>query len=382
MVSSPDSIDIRPIGNSKAELNTFTRIQADIWPSPSTGILPLREEMRAVLADSNPFWNRARRQLWIASRAGRPVGRIAAILDPAHLATHGEACAYFGFFDSIDDPGISKTLFDHAFAWSTLQGASHIRGPMNPNINEECGLLIDGFDLPNAVMMPHNPAWYPRLIEHAGFSKAKDLVGFDIRIDDSPTDRLARLRNLCRRRCPDVQLRPITRRSLKTDLPALKEIYNDAWEKNWSAIPMAHGEIDFLAQRLAPLIREGLVWIAESSGAAAGLLVIVPDVNPALAPLRGRLLSPALLGALPTLLGWRCPERMRLIALGVKAPFRRRGLEGWMFAEAVEAARRIGFIHCEASWVLEDNLPVHQLAALFQGRITRRYRIYDRPLPR
>ena len=382
MASSHDRIEIRPVGPSKSELNAFIRTQALLWPSSSPAILPLDAEVRSVLSDSNPFWSRARRQLWIASRAGRPVGRIAAILDPAHQATHDESCAYFGFFECIDDVRVSEPLFQHARTWAGQQGASRIRGPMNPNINEECGLLIDGFDLPNAVMMPHNPPWYPRLIEHAGFSKAKDLVGFDIRIDDSPTDRLARLRDLCRRRFPDVVLRPVTRRSLKADLPALKEIYNDAWEKNWSAIPMSPGEIDFLAERLAPLIRDGLVWIAESSGIAAGLLLIVPDVNPALARLRGRLLSPALLGALPTLLGWRCPERMRLIALGVKAPFRRRGLEGWMFAEAVEAARRIGFIHCEASWVLEDNLPVHQLAALFHGRITRRYRLYDQILSR
>jgi GNAT superfamily N-acetyltransferase len=143
---------------------------------------------------------------------------------------------------------------------------------------------------------------------------------------------------------------------------------------------MTSEEIDFLAERLEPLLVPGLVWMATVDGAPAGLLLAVPDLNEALGPLRGSLLTPALLGALPMLLGWRRPQRFRLIALGVLEQYRGRGLEGWMFAETLLAAEAMGFTGCEASWVLEDNLPVHQLAGLFSARITRRYRIYDRVL--
>lgn len=380
MPASPVTLDCLGADPAPRVLRRFARVQHDLAPPSQVAVLPLLAEVAKVLSRANPHWQRASRQLWIARRHGRDAGRVAAILDPEHERIHGQRCAYFGFFESIHDPAISRALLGAAVEWASQQGAEIVRGPLNPNINEECGLLVEGFDLPNAVMMPHNPPWYPELVEDAGFSKAKDLVGFDIRVADSPSERLQRVRQLVQRRFPGITLQAITRRNLRTFLPALTHVYNAAWERNWSAIPMTPDEIRFLAERLEPLLVDGLVWIALVQGQPAGLLLMVPDINPALRALRGRLLSPALPGALPTLLGWTRPGRFRLIALGVTPPHRRRGLEGWLFAEGVEAAQRLGFTECEASWVLEDNLPVHQLAAQFQGRITRRYRIYDRKI--
>ena len=366
--------------NSRRDVAAFCRLQAHFSGAEPQCVLPLRMEIEKVLSDTNPFWQHAERQLWIAHRNGQPVGRIAAILDTVHEHESGERCAFFGFFESIDDSAVSRALLDTATRWSTERGAVRIRGPFNPNINEECGLLVEGFDLPNAVMMPHNPPFYGPRIEEAGFVKAKDLVAFDLTLADSPHARLIRLRDGLRRRSPGVELRSITRKTLKSDLPDLKTIYNSAWERNWSAVPMTSEEIDFLAERLEPLLVPGLVWMATVGGAPAGLLLAVPDLNEALGPLRGSLLTPAIFGALPMLLGWRRPQRFRLIALGVLEQYRGRGLEGWMFAETLLAAEAMGFTGCEASWVLEDNLPVHQLAGLFSARITRRYRIYDRVL--
>lgn len=374
-------IHLLPVGATPREVVEFARVQHDLAGPCAVAVLPLISEVAKVLSNSNPFWQRADRQLWIARRHGQPVGRVAAILDPEHHRIHGERCAYFGFFESIQDPAVARALLDAVVEWARLRGATRVRGPLNPNLNEECGLLVEGFHLPNAVMMPHNPTWYPDLVESALFRKAKDLVAFDIRVADSPAERLQRLRGVVRRRFPGLSLQPITRRNLRQQLPALTRVYNDAWERNWSAIPMSPDEIRFLADRLEPLLLDGLVWLALSNQEPAGLLLMVPDINPALRPLRGRLLTPAILPALPTLLGWRRPHRFRLIALGVTPPHRRRGLEAWMFAEGIEAAQSHGFSECEASWVLEDNLPVHQLAAQFQGRITRRYRIYDRDIP-
>lgn len=374
------ALTLQPVAPVPAQLRAFARVQHDLAPPHPQAVLPLLVEVEKVLSDANPFWARAGRALWIALRHGRPVGRVAAILDPLHESLHGERCAFFGFFESIDDPAVARALLDAAAAWARSVGAQRLRGPLNPNLNEECGLLVEGFHLPNAVMMPHNPSFYPRLVESSGLAKAKDLVAFDILVANSPAERLQRIRHVVQRRFQGLSLRPVTRANLRSLLPQLTHVYNAAWERNWSAIPMSPAEIRFLADRLAPLLVEGLVWLALLEGQPVGLLLMVPDINPALRPLRGRLLSPALFRALPTLLGWRLPRRFRLIALGVTAPHRRRGLEGWLFAEGVEAARRHGFTECEASWVLEDNLPVHQLAAQFHGTITRRYRIYDRTL--
>ena len=363
---------------SGRDLDCFCRIQTELSGREPHCVLPLRMEIAKVLSDANPFWQHAERALWIAWRGGRPVGRIAGILDHQHEREHGERCAFFGFFESVNDPVVAKALLDQAGRWATDRGATRVRGPMNPSINEECGLLVEGFDRPNAVMMPFNPSYYGSLVEGAGYVRSKDLVAFDMLLSDSPLERLVRLRNGLRRRSAGVELRAITKKTLKSDLPDLKRIYNSAWERNWSAVPMSAEEIDFLAERLEPLLVQGMVWLASVKGEPAGLLLAVPDLNEALGPLKGSLLTPALFGALPMLLGWRRPTRFRLIALGVLEQYRGRGLEGWMFAETLMAAQAMGYTGCEASWVLEDNLPVHQLAALFGAKITRRYRIYDR----
>ena len=109
---------------------------------------------------------------------GRVVGRIAAIKNDAHNQLHQDHVGFYGFFESIDDrrPGIA--LFDAAARWLRERGLDTMRGPMNPSINDECGLLVDGFDTPPVVLMPHNPSYYVPLHERYGFQKAKDLIAF------------------------------------------------------------------------------------------------------------------------------------------------------------------------------------------------------------
>jgi len=321
-------------------LDRFWRVMVGISGAEAACVLPLRIEVTGVLGSANPFWSQARRRLWIAQRDGRAVGRIAGGVSEQHQRTHGPGTAFFGYLECEDDPEAAGALFDTVARWARVEGCRHLLGPMNPNINEECGLLISGFGRANSVMMPHTPPHLPRLVEAAGFLKAKDLLVYDIDLARSPIERLDRFRKAAGRRAPEVRLTAVTQSNLTRMLPALKAIYNEAWGLNWSAMPMSGPEIDFLAQRLKPLLVEGLVWLAESSGQPAGLLLAIPDVNEVLGPLRGELLRPALLRALPVLLGWRRPRRFRLVALGVSSPYRRRGIEGMMFAETLAAARR------------------------------------------
>ena len=173
-------------------------------------------------------------------------------------------------------------------------------------------------------------------------------------------------------------MRAITKATAEVDVPKLKQIYNEAWEKNWGAVPLTDGEISLLAERLLPLVVQGLVWLAEEGSEVAGFLLAVPDANEIIQPLRGRLLSPGLWRALPYLAGWRQPRLFRVIALGTRPQFRRRGLEAMMLAETLHKARQIGFSGCEGSWILEDNTPVRRLLAAFSAVPYKTYRIYER----
>ncbi len=244
--------------------------------------------------------------LWVARRDGADVGRVAGIWDRHYTQRHAVPTAFFGFFESVHDPAVSRALLGAVNDWARARGLQRLLGPMNPTNNDECGLLVDGFQEPPAFMMPYNPPYYAALLEADGFRKAKDLLAFFVDLAAPPLERLNRLAEKTRRRCPELNFRPVRRRTLTTDLALIKQVYNAAWEDNWGFVPMTDAEINFMAARLKPLLVEGLVWLVEAPGdGPVAFMLALPDFNEVLKPLRGRLLRPALLRALPCLLGWR-----------------------------------------------------------------------------
>lgn len=363
-----------------ADRRRFLCLAKRLYRHDPLWVAPLDSEVHQVLAPNNPFFQHARMQLWIAVRDGEDVGRIAGIVDATHNAVHGERTAHFGFFESVDDGAVAAALFEAVSEWARTAGCDRLLGPMNPSINDEAGLLIDGFDSSPVLMMTYNPPSYRRLVEAAGFTKAKDLIAFYIDLAEAPAKRLERIAGDFRRRHPQLTVRPVLKSTVAADVPKLKRVFNEAWEKNWGAVPLTDGEINLLADRLVPLVVEGLVWIAEQGGEVAGFLLAVPDANEIIRPLQGKLLSPGLVRALPYLVGWKQPRLLRVVALGTRREFRRRGLEAMMFAETLRKAREIGFVGAEASWILEDNVPLLRLLEAFSAKPYKTYRVYERPV--
>ncbi len=375
------AIALVPLDHTRTrDRGRFLRVAHALYARDPHWVAPLDSEAHRVLAPSNPFFKHARIQLWVTVRDGRDVGRIAASLDATHNAVHRSRTVHFGFLESVDDPAVTGALFDAVVAWARAAGCDRVVGPMNPSINDECGLLVAGFDSPPVLMMTYNQSYLPALVEAAGFLKAKDLFAYYVDLAKAPTERLDRIAVDFRRRHPQTTVRPITKATVATDVPKLKRIYNEAWGKNWGAVPLTDGEIGLLAERLLPLVVEGLVWLAEEHDEVAGFLLAVPDGNEIIRPLHGRLLSPGLWRALPYLAGWRQPRLFRVIALGTRPKFRRRGLEALMFAETLRKARQLGFTGCEGSWILEDNLPIRRLLAAFSAEPYKTYRVYERPV--
>src|SRR5262245_9306488 len=155
--------------------------------------------------------------VWVAERDGHDVGSIAGIVDDHHNERHGEATAFFGFFEAVNDPSVSRLLFDAVRAWAARLGMQRLLGPMNPSINEECGLLVEGFDSPPVLMMTYNPPYYASLCEDAGLRPCKDLFAYHVSLDDSRLTRLDRLATRVLDRLPDVTIRPISKKSLPHD---------------------------------------------------------------------------------------------------------------------------------------------------------------------
>jgi hypothetical protein len=375
-----DPVQVVALRRSRREVNRFLEVSYPIYRDDSKWVAPLLMDLRKVFSDRNPFFQHADIQLWVAVRGGKDVGRIAAVEDRSFNARQAVPAAYFGFFESVNDPKVSGALFGAATSWATGRGLGRLLGPMNPSSNDECGLLVEGFESQPVFMMPYNPAYYAELVTGAGFRKSKDLLAFNIDLKQTPMQRLERVAARFARRQTDVHFRPVRRRTLLADLARVKEIYNEAWDDNWGFVPMTDGEIDFMAERLKPMLVEGLVWLAETEQEPVGFLLALPDYNEALKPLRGRLVGPGLFKFLAYLFRWKTPATVRVVILGVKEAYRNRGIESFMLVEGLKTGFRLGFTGCEASWILEDNVSVRRVIELFGGTPYKIYRLYEREL--
>jgi hypothetical protein len=342
---------------------------------------PLRMLTLEVLSPRNPVWRDADRALFVAERDGRVVGRIAAIENRAHNRFHGDRVGFFGWFDCVDDDAVAGALLAEGSGWLAARGLDRMRGPMNPNLNYECGMLVDDFAHRTAFLTPWNPAYYPALMERAGFATARDLLAYDVPLSHPPPHALPRYGPLAERALADgeVTFRNLSFRHWDRDVAAAWQVYDESWRGNWGYSPMPREEFVRAVRDLKFLVWPELTFGVEVAGRPAGICLCIPDFNDALVPvLDGRLLP----RALPLLLRARSLTRKaRVIALGTLSEHRVRGLFPVLIYELQRRAAARGLGPVEASWVLEDNVRMRRPIEWWGGTISRRWRIYERPVP-
>jgi ribosomal protein S18 acetylase RimI-like enzyme len=330
----------------------------------------------------NPFFEHAEAQYFLATRAGRLIGRIAAISNRLHNEVHGDKVGFFGFFECDYDQEAADALFAAAAAWLKAKGHDVMRGPASFSVNDECGLLVDGFDTPPTLMMPHNPPYYVRMIDGAGFKKAKDLWvyrgGYMSRYIPVP-ERLSRGTELIRKR-QGVTLRAFNMNDFENDVAKVKELYNKAWEKNWGFIPMTDKELDFLAEQFKPVVVPELVPFAEKDGEVIGFGLCLPDLNSVFQRHRSGRLTPALLADLLYHLKFKKLNRLRILLLGIKPEWRGKGVDAMLYHWIWTKGAEQGFTWGEAGWILEDNPAMNAGLEKMEFSVYKTYRLYDRPL--
>jgi GNAT superfamily N-acetyltransferase len=337
---------------------------------------PLRRDVRTLLSQENPFFDHGDAGLFLARRAGGVVGRIAAIENRLHNQVHGDRAGFFGFFECVDDGDVAARLLDAASGWLRPRRLQSMRGPVNFSTNEEAGLLVDGFGTPSTLMMPHNPPYYPHLLEAAGLSKAKDLLVYQTTHDQLPA-RLVEATGLLQRRY-GLTVRGLDVRRFEQEVELVKALYNAAWERNWGFVPMTDREIEFLAVQLKPVVVPELVAFAEKAGRAVGFAVALPDLNVALrANPSGRLFP----GILRVLWRRRHIRRLRVILLGTLPDWRGKGVDALLYRRIWEEGYRKGFRWAEAGWVIEDNHPMRNGLENMGFEVYKTYRLYDRAVP-
>jgi GNAT superfamily N-acetyltransferase len=368
-------VDVVPVVDPK-DFTRFIRLPHQIYRGDPCWVAPLDSDERVRLTPGkNPFFEHAEAAYFLAREGGRDVGRIAASVDRNYDEFQGEKQAGFGFFEA-ESPRATQALLDAAQRWGRERGARVMRGTMNFTTNDDCGVLIRGFDSPPTLLMPYNPPSYPEWIEQAGWTKAKDLLAFKIPIPATPPDKVARGAAIARDRF-HVTLRNIDMKRFGEELGRVKEIYNSAWEKNWGFVPMTEHEIDHMASQLKPALVPDLTFFAEIAGETVGFLLMLPDVNVALKPLHGKLFPFGIVRLL-----WTLPriKVTRLMALGVKSGFRRRGVEMALVNAISLATHARGIEWAEVGWTLEDNDLINSVITNFVPEPYKTYRIYERPL--
>ncbi len=348
--------------------------------------LPRVHPLRRMTAEAlhpgrDPFWRHAARELFVARRGGRPVGRIAAIHNARHNEDRGDRVGFFGFYEADAAPDTTAQLVEAAELWLQRRGLDRIRGPVNPSMNHECGLLVDGFEHPPRILTPWNPPRYAEQIEDVGFTGAMDLIGYDLPIEhgERVETRMGAIIERLRSRV-GVRFELLDPVRVEESADILLDLYNGAWEGNWGFVPVDREEWRHIARELKPLFLPQLCLLAVAGGEPVAFMLVVRDLNELLRHTRSGRLGPLtilrLIRGLPRL------RTGRLIALGVDPAHRRSGVLNLLLWELVQRAREIGGERGEASWILDDNAALRGPIESLGLEPYRRWRIYEKEIDR
>jgi GNAT superfamily N-acetyltransferase len=380
------SVQIEPV-QTRQDLEDFIQFPFELYRGDPNWVPPLLSQRRHLLqAKHNPFFEHSDVALWLARRQGRVVGTISSHVDHLHNKVHEEKIGMFGFFETVHDYAVAEALLSTVRDWVRQQGMAALRGPLSFSQNDECGLLVDGFDGPPMVMMTYNPRYYIEFLERFGLTKAMNLYAYfgDLaQFGGDPAnlpEKLVRVTDKVKARA-GITLRLLDMKLFDEELEEAKKVYNKAWEKNWGFVPMTDAEFDKLGDDLKQVLDPRLALIAEIDGEPVGVVVAVPDANQVLKYLNGRLFP---IGWIRALWYSRKVNQARLMILGVVEEHRGRGIESLLIFEMFKAAIQSGYQGMEMSWILETNdmmnRVIQNLGDAYGVQAYRTYRIYQIPV--
>jgi hypothetical protein len=380
-------LTIRPVRTPEERLE-FINFQWEVYRDDPDWVPPLISERVELLdKDRHPFHEHADVDLFMARRDGKPVGTIAALVNHRHNEVHEERVGFFGYFEVLQDREAAEALLETACNWVREQGMTAIRGPETFSLNEEAGLLVDGWNGSPVILMTYNPRYYVDFVEGAGFYKAMDLLAYMVDLYEfgpggvSLPLKLRRVAKKIQERA-NFTTRPADMSRYDEEVKRFKRIYDSAWEKNWGFVPPTEAEAEHIAHAMKSMIDPDLIWFAEKDGEPIGALFPLPDLNQALIKAYPRPGVPEWWTLAKFLWHWkvrRCVNIMRGFAGGVLEERRSLGVIAVLMVKLAEVAIP-RYRWCELSWILENNVKTRQICEFLGGKVYRTYRIYERAL--
>ncbi len=376
------AVEILELGSDKKRLRDFLDLVDRVFADDPAYVRPLDMEVsERIDAKKNPFFEHAEGTAWVAYRDGVPVGRITAQIDHEHLKRYDDGAGFFGCFDTIDDEAVASALIDEASRWLKARGMKTIRGPFSLSINEETGCLVDGFQYPPVIMMPHHRPYQGALIEHAGLTKLKDFFAWKYQVGEVPLraqkahDEIAAL--------PEVSVRQMNPRDVENELGIIMNIFNDAWSDNWGFVPATKGELDKAAKDIKLILMPEITRIVSIDGEPAAVALALPNLNELIHDFRGKL-GPVEVAKLAYRLKVRGAKSGRLYILGIKKKLRSvrkyAALSAYLYVQMNRAGHLLGMTDGELSWTVEDNAPINVAIKLMGGHVYKTYRVYEKSL--
>lgn len=375
----PEQISVHPV-NDRRSMRDFINLPWQIYRDDPQWIPPLRLERRLHFSKFNPFLKHGEWQAWLAYRGDQVVGRVSAQIDLLHRERYGPDTGHFGSFECTDDTEVSNALMAAAENWLAERDTKHITGPFNLSINQDCGILVEGFETPPVIMMPHSLPYYGGLIEANGYQGVKDMLAYwvDVRFRNSP----AMLR-LVKKFSANIHVRKLRRSKFSEDMEIMRTIFNDGWSENWGFVPFTKAEFAELGTMLRLFLPNEFIQIAEVDGEAAAFSVILPNLNEVFSELDGSLFPLGWLHLIRRLKS-NSISTARLPLLGVRKRYQRSALGAALAYMVVDASwppvLSKGIKEAEMSWILEDNKPMRSILDNVGGKLYKRYRVYEKVL--
>ena len=369
------SVEVRAV-SSRRDRQEFIELPFGLHSTSPQWVPPLRLERHMFLSRRmNAYFEHAAAQEFLAIRDGRVAGRVSAQIDGAYDAEHGPGTGMFGFLELEDDAEVAQALIDAAQTWLAERGRHHMIGPMDFTMNDEAGLLVEGYLREPMIKQPWHPGYYQRLVEGTGLTKAIDLLMWELVIDDREKilPIIFELAEQCETK-HGVTLRHMRRRDLSKEIKVFGEVYNTAWKRNWGFVPYSESDLKHYAEELQLVFDKHWFMLAEKDGETIGIAITVPDINQVLKKMNGRLLP----------FGWwhflrraQIMDRVRVGFLGVKPEYQHTGTAARFYVEHFDMAKERPQKWGEMGWILETNRAMNRGMEAMGGRIVKRYRVYE-----
>ena len=374
-----DTLKILEVQNSILQ-DEFIKFPWKIYHEDSIWVPPLVSELKKQLSkEKNPIFKYCKVKFWIAKQNGVTVGRIAGIINNAHNEYYKENKGFFGYFDCVNDIEISKNLFQTVESWLVKNGIDCMCGPINLTSSNESGLLIEGFETSPVIQMIHNPKYYLKLIEDYGFQKEIDLLAYqvtlkDIHLNNKLMQKLKRFNDLMLKK-QNMKFRPINFRNFSNDLEIIRCLFNEYMSENWGFVPIDKDEFKFIGSSLRQIVVKELAFFIEIDNDPIGFFVAIPDINEVLKKLNGKLLP---FGIFKYFYYKNKIEGLRVILMGIKKPFRKRGYEAVFYYNGLLEALKKGYKKAELSWISEKNTIMIQAVNNMNANLYKRYRVFNK----